>query len=51
MFEEAAEFMDRLAKCYLNVHGSRLRLAFAEALTQLLHPIGRVRLPVCRVQR
>ncbi|KZV99602.1 hypothetical protein EXIGLDRAFT_698301 [Exidia glandulosa HHB12029] len=41
VFEEAAEFMEQLAKCYVNVHGSRLRLVFAEALLQLLHPIGK----------
>jgi Cell morphogenesis N-terminal len=41
-FEEGAEFMEVLAKTFLNVHGARLKTAFAEMLISLMHPIGKV---------
>lgn len=41
-FEEGAEFMESLSKCFENAHGYRLKIAFAETLVQLLHPIGKV---------
>lgn len=34
--------MEVLAKTFLNVHGARLKTAFAEMLISLLHPIGKV---------
>ncbi|EJD05494.1 uncharacterized protein FOMMEDRAFT_165904 [Fomitiporia mediterranea MF3/22] len=40
-FEEGAEFMESLSKCFENTHGYRLKFAFAETLVQLLHPIGK----------
>ncbi len=40
-FEEGAEFMDSLAKCFENAHGFRFKTAFVETLLQLLHPIGK----------
>jgi len=41
-FEEGAEFMESLSKCYVNAHGPNLKIAFAETLVMLLHPIGKV---------
>ncbi|KAF8136926.1 cell morphogenesis N-terminal-domain-containing protein [Boletus edulis] len=40
-FEEGAEFMESLAKSFENAHGLRFKVAFAETLTRLLHPIGK----------
>ncbi|KAG6334469.1 hypothetical protein ID866_4617 [Astraeus odoratus] len=40
-FEEGAEFMEFLAKSFENAHGLRFKIAFAETLTRLLHPIGK----------
>jgi len=34
--------MESLAKTYTNAHGLRLKVAFAEILISLLHPIGKV---------
>ena len=42
-FEEGAEFMESISKTYVNAHGLRLKVAFAELLVSLLHPIGKVR--------
>ncbi|KDR72526.1 hypothetical protein GALMADRAFT_142849 [Galerina marginata CBS 339.88] len=39
-FEEGAEFMESLSKSYANAHG-HLKIAFAETLIMLLHPIGK----------
>ncbi|PPQ93567.1 hypothetical protein CVT25_005559 [Psilocybe cyanescens] len=39
-FEEGAEFMELLSKSYANSHG-HLKVAFAETLIMLLHPIGK----------
>lgn len=41
-FEEGAEFVESLSKCFENAHGMRLKTAFAVILVQLLHPIGKV---------
>ncbi|KIJ14496.1 hypothetical protein PAXINDRAFT_176694 [Paxillus involutus ATCC 200175] len=40
-FEEGAEFMESLAKSFEKAHGLRFKIAFAETLTRLLHPIGK----------
>ncbi|THH08171.1 hypothetical protein EW145_g2882 [Phellinidium pouzarii] len=40
-FEEGAEFMEALSKHFENAHGYRLKIAFAETLERLLHPIGK----------
>ncbi|KAJ3514095.1 hypothetical protein NLJ89_g2574 [Agrocybe chaxingu] len=40
-FEEAAEFLESLSKSYANAHGPNLKMAFAETLITLLHPIGK----------
>ncbi|KAL5476804.1 TAO3 [Sanghuangporus weigelae] len=40
-FEEGAEFMESLSKCFEHAHGYRLKVAFAETLVHLLHPIGK----------
>ncbi|KIJ63137.1 hypothetical protein HYDPIDRAFT_113710 [Hydnomerulius pinastri MD-312] len=40
-FEEGAEFMESLAKSFENAHGLRFKIAFADTLTRLLHPIGK----------
>ncbi|KAH7922710.1 hypothetical protein BV22DRAFT_1197227 [Leucogyrophana mollusca] len=40
-FEEGAEFMESLSKSFENAHGLRFKVAFAETLTRLLHPIGK----------
>jgi hypothetical protein len=45
-FEEGAEFMESLSKSFEQAHGLRLKTAFAETLVHLLHPIGKVSLPV-----
>ena len=34
--------MESLSKSYVNAHGLRLKIAFAETLILLLHPIGKV---------
>lgn len=39
-FEEAAEFLESLSKSFANAHGQRLKSAFAEVLTTLLHPVN-----------
>ena len=44
-FEEGADFMESLSKSFENAHGSRLKIAFAETLLSILHPIGKVRIP------
>ncbi|KAJ8509477.1 hypothetical protein ONZ45_g8356 [Pleurotus djamor] len=40
-FEEGAEFLETLGKCFANAHGLRMKTAFAETLLHLLHPIGK----------
>ncbi|KDQ60331.1 hypothetical protein JAAARDRAFT_191723 [Jaapia argillacea MUCL 33604] len=40
-FDQGAEFMESLSKSFGNAHGFRLKTAFAETLTQMLHPIGK----------
>ncbi|KAA1476636.1 hypothetical protein DENSPDRAFT_933178 [Dentipellis sp. KUC8613] len=40
-FEEGAEFMEALAKSFENAHGYRFKVAFAETLVHLLHPIAK----------
>ncbi|KAF9525743.1 cell morphogenesis N-terminal-domain-containing protein [Crepidotus variabilis] len=40
-FEEGAEFIESLSKSFANAHGVNLKLAFAETLVLLLHPIGK----------
>jgi hypothetical protein len=42
-FEEGAEFLESLCHAFENAHGFGLKTAFAETLTHLLHPIGKVR--------
>ncbi|KAG9015079.1 Cell morphogenesis protein PAG1 [Tulasnella sp. 427] len=39
-FEESAEFLESLSKSFANAHGQRLKSAFAEVLTTLLHPVN-----------
>lgn len=39
--------MESLAKSFEKAHGQKLKSAFAETLTQLLHPIGKVSITVC----
>lgn len=41
--------MESLSKTYVNTHGQRLKVAFAETLLSLLHPIGKVRIVSFRV--
>jgi len=41
-FEEGAEFLESLSKSFVNAHGLRLKIAFAETLLHLLHQIGKV---------
>ena len=41
-FEEGAEFLESLSKSFTHARGQRLKIAFAEILVQLLHPIGKV---------
>jgi hypothetical protein len=41
-FEEGAEFLELLCRSFENAHGFGLKTAFAETLTHLLHPIGKV---------
>ncbi|KAI6037641.1 cell morphogenesis N-terminal-domain-containing protein [Pisolithus marmoratus] len=40
-FDECAEFMESLAKSFENTHGLRFKIAFAETIIRLLHPIGK----------
>ncbi|KAF4581676.1 Cell morphoproteinsis protein PAG1 [Pleurotus pulmonarius] len=40
-FEEGAEFLESLSKSFANAHGLRLKIAFAETLLHLIHPIGK----------
>ncbi|KAJ4488306.1 cell morphogenesis N-terminal-domain-containing protein [Lentinula aciculospora] len=40
-FEEGAEFMESLSKAFMQTHGFRLKTAFTETLTHILHPIGK----------
>ncbi|KAF8624989.1 hypothetical protein AX15_005621 [Amanita polypyramis BW_CC] len=40
-FEEGAEFLESLSISFANAHGQHLKIAFAEVLVQLLHPIGK----------
>ncbi|QRV82182.1 cell morphogenesis protein PAG1 [Ceratobasidium sp. AG-Ba] len=40
-FEEGAEFMESLSKSFAHAHGTRLKIAFAQSLVQILHPIGK----------
>ncbi|KAH8116120.1 cell morphogenesis N-terminal-domain-containing protein [Phellopilus nigrolimitatus] len=40
-FEEGTEFIEAFAKSFEHAHGSRLKIAFAETLVRLLHPIGK----------
>jgi hypothetical protein len=42
-FEEGAEFMEALCHSFEHAHGATLKITFAETLTRLLHPIGKVR--------
>lgn len=42
-FEDGAEFMEALAKCFENAHGFRFKVAFAETLVHLMHPVAKVR--------
>ncbi|CAE6437987.1 unnamed protein product [Rhizoctonia solani] len=42
-FEEGAEFMEMLSKSFVNAHGTRLKIAFAKSLVEILHPIGKLR--------
>lgn len=41
-FEDAADFLVEFSQAFANAHGQRLKIAFAESLVQLLHPIGKV---------
>ncbi|KAG1739736.1 cell morphogenesis N-terminal-domain-containing protein [Suillus lakei] len=41
-FEEGAEFLELIAKSFANVHGLQFKIAFADTLTHLLHPIGKM---------
>jgi len=34
--------MESLARAFENAHGLRFKIAFAETLMRLLHPIGKV---------
>lgn len=43
-FEEGAEFMEAIAKSFVNAHGQQFKTVFTETLTRILHPIGKVRL-------
>jgi hypothetical protein len=36
--------MESLSKSFFHAHGTRLKIAFAQSLVQLLHPIGKVRI-------
>ncbi|KAG2351427.1 hypothetical protein BDR07DRAFT_1239776, partial [Suillus spraguei] len=45
-YEEGAEFLELSAKSFANAHGLRSRSLFADTLTRLLHPIGKV-FPIC----
>jgi hypothetical protein len=41
-FEEGTEFLELLSKSFVNAHGLRLKIAFAETFLHLLHQIGKV---------
>ena len=43
-FEEGAEFLESLSKSFDNAHGTRLKVALAETLFQLLYSTAKVRL-------
>lgn len=34
--------METLSKSFANAHGTRLKIAFAKSLVEILHPIGKV---------
>jgi len=36
--------MEAIAKSFVNAHGQQFKTVFAETLTRILHPIGKVRL-------
>ncbi|KAF7323164.1 hypothetical protein HMN09_00096800 [Mycena chlorophos] len=40
-FEEGAEFLESLSKSFVQAHGFRLKIAFADSLVKLLHPISK----------
>ncbi|KAF7294754.1 hypothetical protein MIND_01012800 [Mycena indigotica] len=40
-FEEGAEFLESLSKSFVQAHGFRLKIAFADILVKLLHPISK----------
>ncbi|KDQ10267.1 hypothetical protein BOTBODRAFT_178297 [Botryobasidium botryosum FD-172 SS1] len=40
-FDESAEFLESLARCFANAHGLRLKSAFAEVLVHMIHPMGK----------
>jgi hypothetical protein len=42
-FEEATDFMSEFAQYFADAHGLKLKIAFAESLIHLLHPISKVR--------
>ncbi|KAG8827735.1 Cell morphogenesis protein PAG1 [Serendipita sp. 401] len=39
--EEATDFMSEFAQCFGDAHGLKLKIAFAETLIQLLHPVSK----------
>lgn len=41
-FEEATDFMSEFAQLFGDAHGLKLKVAFAESLIHLLHPISKV---------
>jgi hypothetical protein len=41
-FEEATDFMSEFSQCFSDAHGLKLKTAFAESLTHLLHPLSKV---------
>ncbi|CAE6446201.1 unnamed protein product [Rhizoctonia solani] len=40
-FDEGAEFMEMLSKSFARAHGTKLKIAFAKSLVEILHPIGK----------
>ncbi|KAI0053212.1 hypothetical protein FA95DRAFT_1674602 [Auriscalpium vulgare] len=40
-FEEGGEFMEPLAQAFVNAHGFRFKMAFAETLVHLIHPVAK----------
>lgn len=38
--------MESLSKAFMQAHGFRLKTAFAEMLIHILHPIGKVGIPL-----